>query len=848
MAQLIHTREGAPGEVTVGVSPTDVETESATPHTDDDYRRRDAIRPKMELMRRQFKSIVEGSKEYREAAAEDARFRAGTIGNKRYQWDDTILERRESLKRPCVTVNKAQSYIHQITNQARKARLRIHVSPVDDASDPKTAEIIQGLVRNVESVSFADRAYSMGNEKQAEQGLGYLFLDTQWGSDDLDDPDSLFKVEARIRRVRDPLSVYTDLSAEEADFADADFQFRVHDVDADSWKLITGLNNPPTTSLFSEFDQSPNAEKEWFPNGQIRIVRWWNREPHGEKKHMALLSDGKVLPYPTEKQLKKLARIGITVKRERWVQPMKMIARICDALDIHEESVWEGDAVPHVPVIGDELLVDGKLDWRGCLRDSRDAARVYNVMISALIEAVGMGQKAPMFGVQGQFGAEGTKMRQAWERALTEPLAFLEYMAIEIGGKAADRPQPLQITPEIEGIVVAIRQANNDYDATAGFHDASLGERGPQESGVAIDARKQQDELGSSHYIDNLRFAMSSLGRQLIRVLRKTLDVATVVRITGSDDQHKKVMVYSGADQDPRQPKFLKRHPMTAQPMGMPDGSVVAPGQHIPFQLPKGVSDIFDIGIGKYDVEVNAAPDPGTKRQEELETIVGVFKTLPPEIAMKFIDLEFALIDSAIGRQLVERAKKVFPDLADDQGDEQQQIPPQAKAMLMKATQERDQAMKVAQQLHQALESDFAKQRAVIQKAKMDNQTTVYIQTIKDATAITVAQIAAMMKGLQMKSEAANEAMALGHEANLALLDDQNQAKDRTHDVGMAMQAHRQQLEQIAQQHAAAMQQAQQQHSQALDQSAQEHSQALDQGVQEAALNPPAPEGDGGAA
>lgn len=769
MAEITHPHDDSyhPGRGVVHVPEEDieVETESAKASTDEE-KSREANKGTMELMRRQLRSIVEGTKAFREAAADDARFRMGEFDGKSYQWVSEVETQRKADGRPCITINKAPGTVHQITNQARQARLRIHVSPVDDKGDVKVAEALQGMIRNVENYSFADRAYYMGSDRQAQEGLGYLWLTVEYASNDPDDLENIFRVRARIKQEMNPLSVFTDASAMEADFSDADFQFKVIDVDTETWKLITGKKSPPTQTQLQSMASTETDSGDWFPNGKIRMVLWFNREPYGPTKHMALMTNGQVIPYPDAETLAVYAKAGHSIKRDRHVQKRQMIWRTCDALDIHETTVWSGEAVPFIPVMGDALWVDGKRDFRGALRDGKSSAAVYNVHVSGLTESVGMGQKTPVVGLEGQFGAPDTDMRRAWENAHKKPKAFLEYALVQVRpGEFAPRPTPMQFELPMEGILMAIHQADEDYKTTTGQHDASLGERGPQESARAIEARKQQDELGNNHYLDNLRFSMASLGRQLIKVLRVTVDAPTVVRITGNDDRQRNVLVFAGKDMDPRNPQFLQTHEGPS-PLKMPDGSMVNPGQPIPYTPPKGVKEILDIGTGEFDVEVNAGPDPGTRRQHELEMVMEIFKTMPPEMAMKFLDLGFAMIDSAVGRQLMERAKKMLPKELRDDDEEEQPIPPEALSKIQQLTEQRDMAVKVVEQLKQeaaakkyqvdaGLLTDREERRNKLRIEALKHKVGLIMQTkdikAEEAMSIFEAQVEAIMQGSEQE-------------------------------------------------------------------------------------------------
>src|SRR5437867_5723176 len=89
------------------------------------------------------------------------------------QWDERIRRQRELEQRPCLTFNKMPAFIRQVVNDARQNKPAIKVHPQDSGADPKTAEIINGLIRNIETTSDADVAYDTAIEHAVGQGFGF---------------------------------------------------------------------------------------------------------------------------------------------------------------------------------------------------------------------------------------------------------------------------------------------------------------------------------------------------------------------------------------------------------------------------------------------------------------------------------------------------------------------------------------------------------------------------------------------------------------------------------------------------------------------------------------------------
>jgi len=65
------------------------------------------------------------------------------------QWPDAVKSQRDKEGRPCLTINRLPAFGKQITNDARQNRPMIKCHPVGDKADRETAEIYNGLIRNI---------------------------------------------------------------------------------------------------------------------------------------------------------------------------------------------------------------------------------------------------------------------------------------------------------------------------------------------------------------------------------------------------------------------------------------------------------------------------------------------------------------------------------------------------------------------------------------------------------------------------------------------------------------------------------------------------------------------------
>ena len=99
------------------------------------------------------------------------------------QWPAEIRAARENDingARPCLTVDKINQYVTQVSNDMRKNKPAIKARPVDDGADVKTAEIFQGVIRRIEDISSADIAYLTAGESAVKIGEGYFRFVTDY--------------------------------------------------------------------------------------------------------------------------------------------------------------------------------------------------------------------------------------------------------------------------------------------------------------------------------------------------------------------------------------------------------------------------------------------------------------------------------------------------------------------------------------------------------------------------------------------------------------------------------------------------------------------------------------------
>jgi hypothetical protein len=131
-----------------------------------------------ELVRKRWRLVCDGEDDLRKLQLEDKKFAAGE------HWPEQIKREREKDGRPCLVIDHLKPQMKQVTNQQRAMRPAIQVAAVDSNGDADTAEVLQGIIRNIETNSDADDAYDQAGKDQVEIGRGWIRVRTEYCDDD----------------------------------------------------------------------------------------------------------------------------------------------------------------------------------------------------------------------------------------------------------------------------------------------------------------------------------------------------------------------------------------------------------------------------------------------------------------------------------------------------------------------------------------------------------------------------------------------------------------------------------------------------------------------------------------
>lgn len=581
--------------------------------------------------KKRFSQAKDYYSDARELAKEDTRFVMGDSDNG-WQWPDQIRKDRETDKRVCLTVNTTAQHCNQIINNIRQNRPAAKVSPADSGADVETANILGGLIRNIQVSSGSDEAHDTAAEHAVYGGEGYWRIITEYEN------ERSFDQVIRIKSCPNPNQVYIDPNCKQADKSDAEWGFIFDDVLKETIKREHPSINPESWG---------EVDNEWIKEDTVQIAEYFYCTYKDDTAVM--LEDGRTI---LKSEMGPLDVIGINPKDGK---PLERKTRVkewhwCKLIGGHDkpvdERIWLGKYLPIICVTGKEVNVDGEVVRKGIVRDLKDPARMVNFAYSETVQTLALQNKVPYMAASEAL--EGHE--ELWQAANLETRAYLPYNAYDAEGNAL--PMPQRQSPAImpAAQVQLLQLSTEQMRAASGQQNANFGIRSEASSGVGIQRLKVQGETATFHFPDNLARALRYEAKVLIDLIQKYYDTRRVVRILGLD--------------------------------GKEEHAILDPQMNEPYaEVEEGeeIKRIFNPLVGEYDVVIDTGPSYHTQRQEGAANLNDL-AARNPNLMTVAGDLIMRAQDFPMADKLAERLAKTLPPELQD--EKQEQIPPQVQAQM----------------------------------------------------------------------------------------------------------------------------------------------------------------------
>lgn len=427
--------------------------------------------------------IIEEAKSFKErcddhwsaiysAGKEDLRFLSDDPAA---QWDDRDYEKRKKKGRPVLTIDQTTQFVNQVSNDIRMNTPTINVIPHSGGADIVTAEVFQGLIRDIEQTSNADAAYDHAVHCAIKSSIGFIRVDHRI-RDKATGQQELF-----IERVTNQFSTFLDPDSVEPDGSDA--------LEA---LVIEGISKKAFEKKYKGFSPVSFCG-EGDKDDYLHIAEYFKIEETED------------------------ARI---VRRY-----------ILSGEDVLEETTFPGEYIPIIPVYGEEVWLDGKRNLHSLIRKAKDPQRRYNYLASMEAEMLMKAPKAAVIAVG------GTTENYADDYKNPDDAIVLRYDQTDSKGNPAPAPT-MNYGPQIpSGIVNSMQIAAQDIKATMGLYNAFIGQKSNETSGVAIQQRKMEGDRAVYHFGDNLVRSITHAGRVLLSAIPEIYVEERTERVVSAEEE-----------------------------------------------------------------------------------------------------------------------------------------------------------------------------------------------------------------------------------------------------------------------------------------------------------------------
>lgn len=607
----------------------------------------------------------------RALALDDTKFALGDSDN-RWQWPTEVWDARSGKIR--LTINITQQHCLQIINEIRQRKAAVKFSPVDSKADKRTAQILNGVVRNIHSASQSNLAHDNAVMHQVYGGLGYWRVVAEYES------DRSFNQVIVIEPIMDPRSVRMDPAAVRPDRADALWCFVEED-----WARERFEESFPDESPSSWVDSSAN--RDWWSKDTVRVANYYYRvDVADELWFVEIEGVGEVLRSDLSDEDRKALEPYVTERRKLQRQTWRKALIAGGADKPLEDEELPCEFLPVITCIGSELMVDGEVHRKGHVRDLKDPGRMVNYSYSESVHTLAVQNHSPYIGSHRAF--KGHEV--IWRSAARLNPTFLPYNDVDDEGNPINPPSR-QMPPAFADAQVQMLQLSIDQArAASGQHAAAFGIKSEAQSGVGIQRLKVQGDNATYHYPDNFYRALNYEARVILSMLQRVYDTRRIMRVTNAAGDE------STATLDPQLANAYQDVPKP----GMPLRSVPAAAGASDEPTEAEIEQVFNPSVGRYDVSIDAGPSVQTQRQEGFSAMMEAAGRNPAlwQIAG---DIIVGMADFPEAEKLAKRIERALPpNLRDGGGGAEAQM----QQMLQQATQQAQMAQQQLQRMGQELE------------------------------------------------------------------------------------------------------------------------------------------------
>lgn len=453
------------------------------------------------------------------------------------QWEP---ERVTKDDKPRYTFDQTTPIIDQISGDIDQSDFDIQVSPTGNGASKETAKLFDGIIRNIETNSNAQRIYSYAGRQMVTAGLDGWMLTTRLLDDNSFDQDLAI----------DPIYNYTqrvwhDPAATRQDKSDSRWGFLLSEI---SEEVYTERWPDGKKTSVDDMDDNDTycTDNDGIVIGHFFYETFVDRE-------LIKTSLGRV--FPNDDKFKKvkddLAKKGETIDETRTIKDRIFFMRIFDGTEwLTEPQKTVFSWVPLIPCYGNYKILENKTIYHGVVKKLMDPQRVLNYSLSREIEEGALAPRAKYWMTTKQAAGNTDTLETLNTNA--DPVQF--YTA------DGDVPPPTQqggatINPGLRNISMSMQEL---MGSTAGIFAAGMGNNPNAQSGIAIERLQDKSNNVSSKYFKSLEVAICHTARVLTDAIPKVYDSERQIKLVNSDGSFTEELInVTEIDQETQKPVII---------------------------------------------------------------------------------------------------------------------------------------------------------------------------------------------------------------------------------------------------------------------------------------------------
>lgn len=470
---------------------------------------------------KQFSEIWDTVRIEREQCLEDRRFHS-IVGA---MWEQGIDGRgdagidlaKQFENKPKMELNKVHIAVTNTVNEYRNNRISVDFVSKDGTED-KTADVCDSLMRADQERCNAQDVYDMAYEEKAGGGFGGWRLTTEY--EDESDPDNDRQRIAFVEIPDADQSIFFDLDAKRADKLDAKYAFLLTEMTTDGYR--------------DKFDDDPTAwpkddrwgQFEWHCKDTTFVAEYFVKEQSNETVSYYKTVQGETEKYTdaelTESKIAQLEAVQTEFSHTRKIKKPRVRKYILSGAGIIEDTGYI--AGPHIPIVvdyGQRWYINGIERCMGRVRLAKDAQRVKNAQVSALLhQSSQTPNEIPIFASEQM---ADPVIRDSWANANINNPAYLTVNPVIDANGNVQPVGPIGYTkpPQLVPALAALLQLTDaDLKEILGTNDRG-DELRANVSGEAIGMIQDRVDMKDFIYLDNHAKAQKTSGKIWLGMARE---------------------------------------------------------------------------------------------------------------------------------------------------------------------------------------------------------------------------------------------------------------------------------------------------------------------------------------